>query len=304
MQRNWLLPAGLIGVLAIVGWCVWTGAGGSPDPEDHVPATPGARGPGQSVLDGSSPPPEVRRESSPVPAETGMRTEALERSPLEAAEPEGDPVELVFVDPGGEAVRELEVVVVGGDTIEDDEGFWELETVDTWMDEHATSRHTVETGRLRILIPADADALLVARADELWARQEIWWVESGVFEVVLERDVTLRAEVRDLDGEPVPGARVQLLATRGSDSWASLTRPVSAETRVAEFPHAQEWIRFEGEPGTSWSLAVEGIFARRVAFELDEEALPEDLVILTAPACGSVHIHVLDELGRPFAGPA
>lgn len=122
----------------------------------------------------------------------------------------------------------------------------------------------------------------------------------------LEPPPPLHLRVLDRAGIPVAGASVGLRPihpTASSFAWlgrTGLDGLASVESR--ELRYLAEWLREIGTDRMTASLVIGG--ARTGSVEVDLEHLPAEPIDLTLPPCGTLRVEVLDELGRPFRGPA
>lgn len=166
-------------------------------------------------------------------------------------------------------------------------------------------------GLARVAI-ASGSTLVQAFADGRYAEARIVCqsdaIENG-WRLELEPDLTLRAQVVDIEGRPAPGVPVRILAT-SRDGQPAMSHPPSALTHgphgIAVFRHLQTWGRKGAHTlpecqQAEWRVAtvLPGFVDRGVVF--DRAAPPVEPVVLQLPATGQLMARLLWE-GRPQLG--
>ena len=300
MRKNLAVFLGLLlAVAVILGW-LWKELAGSTEPQLVVPplAESSEPYPDRAEFAGTGEMKEPRPGAPSAPDRLPVVSERVDEA---AALGEGG-WELSLVDAAGWTVAGAEAWVFEGATIMNRAVFRDLDRVDSWMEEHATLRLADPAGKLRIADPGDGTTLVLARRGDLWGKRSVDAKSEAPLVLELKHDVTLRAQVLDETGQPLPGVVVGLRKKRSYGSHTARGAVTEDQTATVRFLHAQHTV--DAEAGFSWALGVDGLFEEEVKVPLEPDALPEELVILTLPAVGLVEVKVLAEDWKPFTGKA
>lgn len=149
----------------------------------------------------------------------------------------------------------------------------------------------------RVRFPRPERGSLSARAGEYYADEAVYDRAPDELELLLERELDVRALVLDVDGRPVGGVPVAWMVWSG-DSARMRIQARSGEDGIARVRHLQS--RLPGDPGgrNVLLLALPGGVEGQVPFE--PENPPTEPIELRLPPFGSVEVIVLDADGQSF----
>jgi hypothetical protein len=124
------------------------------------------------------------------------------------------------------------------------------------------------------------------------------------WQLALEPDRTLRAQVLDAAGQAAVGVRVaiRMFGPDGkapAGSWIQPT-PSTAPDGIAEFRHIQTWLRWGGGKKqqfdvATWQVALDVPGHEGPAVAFDEQAPPATPIVLQMPATGRLAVRLLYE---------
>lgn len=175
---------------------------------------------------------------------------------------------------------------------------------------HAGNVLTDERGRVDLVAQRGSD--LCVRLDEHYGELDLAaWDESStaIVTLVLQRDVSLRVRVADLEGRPREGivVRAALLAvsrTAGEIEAEARTSRTDA-TGLTTLAHLQSQVPMPGTDFVRWHLrlfchGMDGPSSARLV--TPSELTNREPFVLVVPSGGSVLARVVDADGRPWFG--
>lgn len=134
----------------------------------------------------------------------------------------------------------------------------------------------------------------------LWGGRTLPREPSEVHRLELERDLTLRARVRDTGGAPIAGIPVALRSR--DNGWAHDRRELLTDGDGAvAFLHAQRSLRNRDERDL-FSLAVDALFVDSVEHRFDPERPPREEVELVVHPTGQLVVRVYGPNGEESRG--
>jgi len=306
MQRSgWMVGIAVVGLAGL--WLLARAATGGEGEAEPVLAGVPERGPERSAAAGAGEP--LSPAAEPAPTEPrASEADAPDSAPsarvgVEPSAEPGDRYDLVVLrEEDGAPLPGAEVTyLVAGDSALT--AFRDLLGVDRLMSRRGTTVTAGADGRVRVPGDPSRPTLVTGRLGSLWGQVELELDGEPPHELRLAPDATLRVQVVDRAGRPVPGVPVALRQDWFGSKHEVYSLEASAPDARADFPHAGRLLRAAPD-GRPWSVAPDAALADPPAVPLDPDDLPTEVVALVLPPTGSVEVEVLGPGGARYAEEA